>query len=195
MDGNLAYFTVTQSDPGQDAYTQPLVEAVQDTNGSDPVCELGILGGYYMKVSLTDERPLTNIKDEYMRKAFVILMDEDEMTSEALLEKLQVVKTFLERPGSNCYKTKVFIPENWDLTPPEPSPLPKLDHFLQYKEVISVLRRIYNVVDMTWYQANAQYVDCNFTEGHVPFEAVLDLGFPEDKMLPAMEHVTNNPVA
>ena len=118
MDGNLAYFTVTQSDPGQDAYTQPLVEAVQDTNGSDPVCELGILGGYYMKVSLTDERPLTNIKDEYMRKAFVILMDEDEMTSEALLEKLQVVKTFLERPGSNRYKTKVFIPENWDLTPP-----------------------------------------------------------------------------
>ena len=70
----------------------------------------------------------------------------------------------------------------------------KLDHFLQYKEILSVLKRIYNVVDMTWYANNQDWVDCYFTEGHIPFEAVLDLGFPEEKVLPAAPHITNDPV-
>lgn len=194
LDGNLAYFTVTQSDPGQDAFTQRLIEEIQDSNSTAAVCDLGILGGFYMKVSLTDERPLTNVKDEYMRKAFVILMEENEMNQEGLFAKLQVVKSFLELPTSNKYKTKVIIPKDFDLTPPEPTPLAKLDHFLQYKELLNVLKRIYNVVDMTWYQNNQEWTDCYFTEGHIPFEAVVDLGFPEDKCLAAAPHVTNDPV-
>ena len=194
VDGNLAFFTVTQSDPGQDAFTQKLIEEIADSNSTAPVVDLGILGAFYMKVSLTDERPLTNVKDEYMRKAFIILMEEDEMTKEGLFAKLQVVKAFLELPKANKFKTKVIIPKDWDVTPPEPAPLMKLDHFLQYKEILSVLKRIYNVVDMTWYANNQDWVDCYFTQDHIPFEAVLDLGFPEEKVLPAAPHITNDPV-
>lgn len=194
FDGNLAGFTTTMADPNQDCYAQPLIEALADTESDAEICNTGIIGAFYMKVSLTDERPLTNVKDDYMRKTFVILMEPEEMTREGLYAKLLVVKKFFELPTSNAYKTKVVIPKEWDKTPPEPTPLPKLDEVLQYKEVKKVLSRIYNKADMTWYGANEEEAWCFFNEGHVPFEAVLDLGFPEDRVCAAAPHVTNDPL-
>ena len=119
-----------------------------------------------------------------MRKAFVMLLTEEEHNPETLYEKLLVVKSFLELPANNKYCTRVHLdPEAWDLTPPE-GDLPRLDNILQYQEIVKVVQTLFAGVDHTWYENNADAAWAYFHEGHVPYQAMVELGFPDDQVLP-----------
>jgi hypothetical protein len=183
LDGCLAYFTVTLSDPGQDAYTQPLKDEIAKRDSTEEVCQLGILGGYYMRKSLEHDVALLNVKDSYQRKAYILMMEPDEMTTDALLTKLEVVRNFLMKPSNNRYNTKVFIAEDWDMTPPEPRPLPKLDQVIQYKEIVNVIKRMYAGVGPDWYTNNIDAATSYFTPGFIPAEAMTHLGFPAELVI------------
>ena len=184
-EGCIMGIQITTSNLTNDACFQPLVEKLL-TDDEDEINQIGLLvGAYYMRVSLTNGNPLLNSGNGYQRRAFVCVLDEDEANSAAMLSKLQVVKRFLEQPENNRYGTKVFIREpGWDLTPPEPAPLPKLDHTFQFREIKRILESLFDDVGPDWAVSNRESADCFFTAGHIPFQAVADLGFPLDAVVP-----------
>ena len=127
-DGLLAYFTVTLPDPANDAYTQPLTEIVgsNEEEIEHDVTEIGIIGSFFMRRSRKDNSALKNKKNDFTKKAYVLLLDTDEHNPEVLYQKLEIVKDFLEQPENNRFGTKVFLDKDtFDLTPPESEPLPK----------------------------------------------------------------------
>ncbi len=85
---------------------------------------------------------------------------------------LLAIKAFLEKPDNNRYDTPVRVLQpGWDLTPLEPAPIQKLDHFLQCGEIKKVLHAIFNNVDHTWAAHNRENALCFFTPGRIPFQA------------------------
>jgi hypothetical protein len=117
---------------------------------------------------------------------FVRLLDEDEDVPEKRLKALRVVKEFLEEEGNNRFNTAVFLnPASFDLNPPPPAEHPKIDHFLQYLDIVKIIKETFNNVDGTWAANNMEDAMFYFTEGHIPFAAHADLGFPLEHVLPA----------
>ena len=185
-EGHLTVIQITNSSMTQDAFSQPLTDALanrEPTQQADPIKDNGIVGSYFMRKSLEDGDPLMNAKNGYQRKAFVRVLDEDETSLAHRLQGLNVIKEFLERTENNRYGTRVYIPADWDLTPPEPNPLPKLDHFLQYREIVNVIKDIFDNVDGNWAVNNMESATAFFTEGHIPFAANTDIGFPMDLVI------------
>ena len=190
--GCLMLIQITNSDFSNDAYTQPLIEKIA-TDDEDEINQIGLLGAYYMRKSLTNPAALLNSKNSYQRKVFVCVLDEDETSVDVMFSKLQVIKRFLELPENNRYGTKVFIQQpGWDLTPPDPAPLPKLDHFVQYREVVRIVNDLFDNVDGNWAINNRESADCFFTEGHIPFQAHADLGIPIEDVMPVEHGVGSN---
>jgi hypothetical protein len=180
-EGNLELIEITNGSYTTDAYFQQLIETLS-SDEHDPVKDIGLMGAYYMRISLQRDEALLNAKNGYQRKAFLRILDEDETAPEKRFEALTVIKTFLEKPENNQYGTNVYIPKLWDLTPSEPQPLPKLDHVLQYKEIIRIVRDLFDNVDSNWAVNNMESAELFFTEGYVPFQAHNDLGFPMEKV-------------
>lgn len=189
--GNLAAFQITTSDFGNDAFTQPLIEKLA-TDDQDDINQIGLLGAYYMRVSVSNPAALLNSKNGYQRKAFLCVLEENECNAESLLSKVETIKRFLEKPENNRFGTKVFIQEpGWDLTPPDPAPLPKLDHILQYRHIATVIRILFDNVDSTWAVNHRDSADLFFTQGHIPYEAAADIGFPPDAVMPVEPGINN----
>lgn len=189
--GNMACFQITTSDFANDAFTQRLIEKLA-TDDQDDINQIGLLGAFYMRKSLSNSDPLLNSKNGYQRKTFVAALEEDECNAESLLSKVETIKRFLERPQNNRFGTKVFIQQpGWDLTPPDPAPLPKLDHILQYRQIALVLRILFDGVDGTWATSHRETADLFFTPGHIPFEAVADIGFPIDAVMSIEPGISN----
>ena len=183
LDGQLAYFTVSAADPGNDGYSQTIVEAL--ALKEHPLRDEGLFASLYMSQG-RNGAPLRNKKNDYMRKCFVILMKPEEHNSETLLSKLEVVKKFLELPENNRFGTKVVLndPEHeWDLTPPMDQPLPRLQDVVQYKEILKAIGMLFASVDRHWCENNEEAAWAYFHEGHVPLEAAANLGFPLDKVM------------
>ncbi|CAB9528244.1 hypothetical protein SEMRO_2179_G317920.1 [Seminavis robusta] len=142
-----------------------------------------------MRRSLQDPAPLLNSSNTYQQKVFVRVLDPDETSESDLLAALQVVQRFLQKAENNRYGTKVFIRQpGWNLTSTEPSPLRKIDHVLQYSEIVRLMNSLFDNVNASWAINNMETASLFFTEGHIPFEAINDLGFPVDA-------VNNNMVA
>ncbi|CAB9528285.1 expressed unknown protein [Seminavis robusta] len=175
-EGNLITIRVTQSDRRQDAFMQGLIEQIigngppGDDSGID---DLGLIDGFRMRISLENPAPLLNARNSFQRKVIVGVLDsEEEATEENLLSILQAVQRWLQKPENNRFGTRVFIREpGWNLTPPEPLPLRKIDHVLQYNEIVRLIGGLFDNVDSTWYPNNVEAASLFFTEGHIPFEA------------------------
>ena len=195
LDGSLSRFTLTLGNPRNDGYHDRMQKEIDACN--EEVLRYGILGGFYMKRSLKDERPLLNEKDDYTKKMFIMSMEAEEMNHEGLLKKMQFVLEFFKRPENNTYATTVFLPNDWDKTPPQDQPLRKLCDYLQYTEIKKLIKKMNDDAGPFWYENNEAAAWAYFREGHVPTSAALDLGFPDDKVTPAYvqrEHVSNNPL-
>ncbi|CAB9530291.1 hypothetical protein SEMRO_2820_G337880.1 [Seminavis robusta] len=103
------------------------------------------------------------------------------MLPEARLEALRVFKEFLEKRENNQYGTKVFIEQpGWDLTPLEGQDLRKMDHILQYSEIVRIIRDVFDNVGPNWAanDANKADADAFLTPGLIPYAAHRDLGYP-----------------
>jgi hypothetical protein len=168
----------------EDAYTNPLVVKLgnpePDPNNDEPILNIGLMGSYFMRVSLQNPGRLMNIKNgnpgDYQRKAFVRVIDEGEDNPSSRLAALKVIKEFMEDPNNNRYGTKVFIQEpGWDLTV---TPLKKLDNFLEYKEIVKIIKDMYLNVDGNWAVENLDSALSYFTRGYIPVEAHSDIGIP-----------------
>ncbi len=182
--GCIMSIQITNSTFRTDAFFQPLIEKIA-SDDEDEINQIGLLGAYGMRISLENASALTNGSNGYQRRAFVCVLDEDEANAETMLAKLQVIKRFLEQPENNRYDTRVFIEQpGWDLTPPEPAPLSKLDHVFQYREIVRIIGSLFDNVDATWAVNNQESADCFFTAGYIPFDAVADLGFPVQDVIP-----------
>lgn len=191
VDGDIELIEICLSDLVNDAYSQPLIEKLS-SGDEDEINQQGILGSFYRRVSLENGNGLLNVKNSYHRKFFVRVLDENETSAESRLECLKIIKRFLEQRENNRYGTAVHIQmPGWDLTPPEPSPLPKLDNYLQYGEIVKLIKDLFDNVDGTWAANNMESAMCFFTEGHIPFAAMADLGFPADSVM-AVEPGINN---
>ena len=196
LQGNISAWYFTTNDVNQDSFTWPLGNTLSDTNSTNAICDIGCMGGFYRRRSLEDPRPLYNYKDKYMRKAWIVLLEtEEEDCSQEMLRIAQAFKTFWEHPDNNRYNIPVHIGSDWNQTPPSPAPTPKLDHILQCKEAVKLIHRMYAGAGPTWYQHHQEEASLYFTEGHIPFDAVVDLGFPDEMCLPPAPHVTNDPVS
>ena len=182
LDGNMELIYITLGDLINDAHYQPLIIAI--TNDSDPSIEgLNILGCFRLHRSLSDDSQLIG-KSGYARKVFVRLLDDNETTPESRKAGLQVIKAFLERPENNKYDTNVYIPSSWDITPPPPASLRKVDYYLKYEETVKIIRLLFAGVDHHWASDNPISANAFFTAGYIPYQASTDLGFPEDKVVP-----------
>ncbi|CAB9525216.1 hypothetical protein SEMRO_1645_G288270.1 [Seminavis robusta] len=142
--------------------------------------DLGLINGFRMRISLQNPGDLLNARNTFQRKAFVGVLDSDEESSEEhLLSILQTVQRWLQKPENNRYGTKVFIKQpGWNLTPPDPLPLRKIDHVLTYAEIVRLIGGLFDGVGNSWAVNNMEAASLFFTEGHIPFEAINDLGFP-----------------
>jgi hypothetical protein len=196
--GSQEVIFITNQTLKEDAFTIPLQAAInkaitdgdEKDNGSDPVGKIGLTGIYYMRKSLTDPDRLLNVTNSFQRKAFLRVLDEDETSAHKRLQALQVIKRFMEQDANNRFHATVFIQtKRWDITPDDiTKPLPKLDHFLQYSDIVKIIREQYNEVDEKWAAQNPTAAMCFFTEGHIPFQAHLDLGFPVHFVMGAPDH-------
>lgn len=182
LQGGLEAIFITTSSFVEDAYTNPLIVALNnpEPDPHEPIRTIGLLGAYYMRVSLSDPGRLMNMRNgvpgEYQRKAFIRVIDEGEDDTETRLAALKVIKGFMDDPNNNKFATKVNIQEpGWDLTT---SPLKKLDNYLEYKEIVKIVKDVYTDVDANWAAENLESALCHFTQGYIPFEAHADLGFP-----------------
>jgi hypothetical protein len=48
---------------------------------------------------------------------------------------------------------------------------------------VKIIRQMFDAVDSTWATNNSTAAECYFTEGHIPFQAIQELGFPESKVM------------
>jgi hypothetical protein len=191
VQGGLEVITITTNTMLDDAYFNNLIKEINEGPEDGPIRSLALLGAFGMRVSLANPEPLMNKKSAFQRKAFIRVLDEGEMDDDTRLAGLKVIKKFLEEPRNNLYKTQVYIEQpGWNITlgGKDMAPnkdMPKLDHFLQYAEIIKVINKIFENVNPNWASDpdNLSAAECYFTEGHIPFEAMKDLGFPVDKVV------------
>jgi hypothetical protein len=184
LDGGVECIFITTSSLVEDAFTNQLIVALNnndpEASHDEPILTLGLMGAYYMRTSLENPGRLMNIKNgvpgDYQRKAFIRVIDEGEDGQDARLAALRVIKAFFEEPKNNKYGTKVFIQEpGWDLTV---TPLCKLDNYLEYKEIIKIVKDVYSNVDVNWASKNLDTALAYFTRGYIPIEAHSDIGIP-----------------
>jgi hypothetical protein len=188
LDGGLELIFMTNQTFTTDAFIHPLVEHLNKAEEASPLKQVGLMGAYYMRVSLQNPGRLMNTKTEYQRKALVRILDHESDSSDTgRLEALNVVKTFLEAKEHNKYNTPVFINNSgsgaWDLTPSGDKPLPKLDHFIQYDDIVKILHGLFDGIDGDWAATNPDSAKPYFTAGHIPFQAHAQLGFPRGDVL------------
>jgi hypothetical protein len=185
--GGLEAIFITTGTFADDAFIKPMVDKIMESLGSDTgpaVTKLGIMGTYFMRISLTNPQKLTNKKNNYQRKCLIRLLDPGEDTTEARFEALQVIKNSLEEPANNRFATPVFLNKTaFDLTPPGTTDsypkCPKLDHYLQFEDAVKVVRDLFDNVDAPgWAGNNLDAALTYFTEGHIPYAAFHELGFP-----------------
>ena len=192
-DGLCDVIYITNSNLVDDAFKQQLIDALRTGDEDLPINKVNILGSFYMCRGLGNNDALTNAKNGYTRQILLRVVDsEAELTKEARMEALKVIKEFLEQEENNKYGTKVYIPEpGWDLTPPDPEPLKKLDTVIQYKEIVRVINELFENVDGNWAVNNPETAAAFFTEGYIPFAAHADLGFPLDRVVARAPGIQN----
>jgi hypothetical protein len=190
LHGRLEIIFITTETMVDDAYMHPLISLVEgdvkpEKDIEHAILKLGILGKYYMRVSLENPGKLCNQrqgKTTYQRRAFVRMLDENETDNESRLKCLELIKTYLKDRKNNNYGMQVFIEEKeWNMT--ENGELLKLDNFLLYREILKVIRKVYLNVDENWAKENIEDAMSMFTEGYVPHQAMDDIGMPLEKVL------------
>jgi hypothetical protein len=180
LDGGLELVFVTTSTFTTDAFINPLIVELDKGEAESPLRQIGLMGAYYMRISLHNPGKLINTNSQYQRKAFVRVLDQESDSSDASrLEALNVMKTFLEAKDHNKFNTPVFIQKApaWDMTPSGDTPLPKLDHFIHYDDIVKILHGMFDSIDGNWAASNPDSAAPYFTAGHIPFEAHTQLGF------------------
>ena len=180
LQGLLEVIMVTTSSMVDDGYTHTLWRTLNDPDAPDdiPVKSIGLLNSFGMRISLARDEPLTNSKNSFQRKAFVRILDPGEDTPESRLAALRVIQEFLQQRDNNRYGTAVRIQEpGWDLTPPGDE-LPKLDHYIEYREMKVIVDCLFEEVGGNWAASNMDAALSLFTPGYIPFAAAADLGFP-----------------
>jgi hypothetical protein len=184
IQGGLEAIFITTGTFADDAFIKPMVDKIMESLGSDTgpaVTKLGIMGTYYMRISLANPHKLVNKKNNYQRKCLIRLLDPGEDTTEARFEALSVIKKSLEEPAHNRFATPVFLNRTaFDLTPPGTTDsYPKLDNYLQFEDAVKVVRDLFDNVDAPgWAGNNLDAAFTYFTEGHIPYAAFHALGFP-----------------
>ena len=188
--GGIIIYYMTLGNMVDDAFFQNmknlfLVEQTEDHE----LLNMGFFGPVTLRVGLRDGRELTNAKNSYSRKVMLQLVEPANATNEARLEVLNCLKRFLEQKENNKFGTPVHILNpGWNLDSPDPNaPLPKLDNYVVYKDIVEVIQASFEGTDSgTWAADNMEAAMTYFTEGFVPYAAADDLGFPRE--------MVNNPI-
>ena len=183
LEGNLELTTITTQTGQDDGYFQPLVKKLEEGDGNDGVEKIGLIGAFYMRISLKNPGKLENSKKKFQRRAFIRVLDEGEDTVECRLAGLKVIKEFLERSANNSYGTPVFIVEpTWNMNG-ELKDIPKVDHYLEYNEIVKIMKKLYDDVNPDSATENPTDAEFFFTDGYIPFRAHKDLGYPLSKVM------------
>jgi hypothetical protein len=190
LQGFLELIFITKESMNADAFLHPLITALNKKyEGEMPavVTETGLVGSYRMRILLEDPDPLLSAGSEYPRRAFLRVHDgTEESATKSRLASLNVIKLFLTDRDNFKWCKPVFIEEpGWDLTPVN-SPRPKLDHYLQYQEIVKIITLTHGSdgkLGKDWGLNNPDAVHSYFSEGHIPFQAHADLGIPLDNVM------------
>jgi hypothetical protein len=201
LDGGVEVILISTGNLNEDAYIDPLVKAifapgikveeVEQVEDPDPINRLGLTGAYFRRKALDNPDMFMNpVKKHtgsvFQRKVFLRQLEDGEETVERRLEALKVIKEFMQREKNNRYHTKVIIQQpGWDMENKNSAgEILKVDSFLQYSQIVRLIKELYENVNNTWALENMETAMCYFTEGYIPFEAHTDLGFPLDKVMP-----------
>jgi hypothetical protein len=182
VDGGLEVIFITQANFVDDGYgivevTKFLKHCQENGEFDHPIMQIGLLGQYFMRKSLQDPDRLLERKGPYQRKCLVRVLDPGEEAPKHRFAALKVVKEFLQDKRHNQYDYPVHLNEdNFDRTP---SVLPKIDHYVQYTDIVKIVYDLFKDVDSTWAANNIESALAYFTEGYIPYEACQDVGFPE----------------
>ena len=192
VQGGLEVIMITTQTKKDDAFFQNLVTKINEGDGTEAVESLGLIGAYFMRISLSNpDKLLNNNKKKFQRRAIIRVLDEGEETDACRLAGLKVIKEFLEKYENNKYGTPVYILEpGWNLTAGVQE-IPKVDNYLQYSEIVKIINKIFDDVNSTWATDNPTDAECYFTEGYIPFEAIQDLGFPTSKVINGVAGIGN----
>jgi hypothetical protein len=189
VDGGLEVIFITTANFVDDGYGIAEIanffkKSKEDTDLKDPILQIGLLGQYFMRVSLENPDRLTEKKGTYQRKCLVRVLDPGEETTEARYAALQTLKKFLEDKKHNTFNTAVHLNfSSFDITP---SILPKLDHYVQFSDIVKIITDIFDNVNSNWAANNMESALVYLTQGYIPIEACQELGFP-------IEYVMNKP--
>ena len=196
VEGGFELIFITKSNFNEDAFGKNLVVGFAPRQPPPVIMEAGLLGAFRMRVSLDNPAPLLSGTSMYCRKAFLRYIEnthDSEKTSR--LAALTSIKNFLLEPAQNKFSSPVIIEEpGWDLTPPEDAPLPRLDHYLQYEEILKIIQMTYENVNSNWAAENSEAVFSYFTKGYIPFAANADIGVPMNEVMSPMDvshHIIN----
>jgi hypothetical protein len=199
LEGGFELILITKNNFNEDAYVNNLVVGFAPKDGRQPpsvIQEAGLLGAFRMRVSLDNPSPLLSGTSLYCRKAFLRLIETREDSEDhSRLAALNSIRSFFKEPAQNKYNCPVII-ENpgWDLTPPGDAPLPRLDHYLQYEEIIKIIHLTHDNVNANWaaLPENSEAVFSYFTKGHIPFAAHKDIGVSLSDVIVPETHYDHN---
>jgi hypothetical protein len=103
-----------------------------------------------------------------------------------------VIKAFLEEPENNGYGTHVFIEEQgWNLNTNK-ADVPKVDNYLQFAEIVKIIKRMFENVDQVWARNNMEAAEWYFTKGYIPYQAFVELGFLLNTSVLATTHTKDS---
>ena len=174
FEGGVGAVFFTQSDFINDAHNKPIVDSIADDSDDT----LPLHSAVTLRRSLTNDQALTNAKDTCRRRVFLQVLDEGDETDDACLETLKAVKAFMEKKENNRFGTQVFIQEpGWNMNGSNGT-LPKLDKCVLHDDIVGFIKDCFEGADEPgWAEGNKEAAMCHFTEGHIPFKAVEQLGF------------------
>ena len=186
--GDIEVVLINLSDLQNDAYFQPMVNAIANKTLPEYLKEHGLMGAFFCCKSVAENSPLHQPRSNFQSRCLVHFLEPEETTPAACLQALESIKKFLEEKDNNKYETPIHIMDpGWDITPKTGIP-PKLDHFLQYGEVMKVLHLLYEGIDATWAVENKDNADLFFTPGYIPFKAHEELGYPIEEVVPKADN-------
>jgi hypothetical protein len=161
------------STPGTDGYGQKLYDHIKNNDGFR---DEGVLLVVRRRISQNDNNVLTNIRDNYPRRAIVRLVDNS--TRESRLAILSAFKTFLSLPENNKFGYDYVVNDTSDLTPSNSEDLEPMDYYVQDDTILNIINIVYEDTDQSWYHKNRDSALTFFSGPTFPQWAVEKLGYP-----------------
>jgi hypothetical protein len=170
LQGNLAALFFEKA-PGDDAFHLPIKEAMESNTLNDD----GFVLLTNRRISSSRNETMSNANSSFPRKIYIVMMDDN--TAMTRNDVMQAACRIMNLPQNNKYAIPYVIDETSDLTG---NVFPKVDEWVLDRQVIDIIRAIYDNVTSNWAQLHASDASYFFSGPPYCQVAIQTLGYSNE---------------